>query len=304
MLKTVSSFILVSLLVIVTQGCAPQTVPTVDPNAVGTAIAQTLAAVPTSTSQAGIPVTGNESPTPTMTVVTSTATQASSSTPAFTATTNITPSAASAAQVSVSVATNCRTGPSIAYERVGFLAVGQVANVVGRDATGVYWVIQNPNGSGTTCWLWGQYATVTGNVSALPVLTPPPTPTPLPTSTQGPVPNFDATYNSMQSCTDTGWWVNIALANTGAVNFQSINMMVTDTTNNTTFTVTADGFVNLSGCNGSQAVLNLATGESQIVSSPAFQYDLTGHQLTATITLCSEPGQKGSCILKSLNITP
>ncbi len=303
MLKTILSLGLISLLVLVTQACTPQAAPTVDPNAVGTAIAQTLAAMATPTSQAGIPVTGNESPTPTAIVIAPTATQAASPTLTSTATANVISSTA-VAQVSVSVATNCRTGPGITYDRVGFLDVGQVAEVVGRNANTNYWVIRNPNGSGGTCWLWGQFATVTGNISTLPELTPPPTPTPLPTSTQGPMPNFDVTYNSMQSCTGTGWWANIELTNTGAINFQSINIMVTDTTNNTAITVSADGFVNLTGCNGSQASLNLPTGQAQIVSLPAFQYDPTGHKLTATITLCSQPGQKGSCVLKSLDFTP
>src|ERR1041385_2064914 len=100
MLKTKRRLGLIFLLVFVTQACAPQAVPTVDPNAISTAIAQTLAAVATPTSQAGIPVTGNESPTPTLTTIVSspTSTQVASPTAAFTATANATASGTSAAQ--------------------------------------------------------------------------------------------------------------------------------------------------------------------------------------------------------------
>ena len=53
---------------------------------------------------------------------------------------------------------------------------------IGRDLNGNYWYIRNPSSSNGYCWLWGEYATVTGNVGALPVFTPPPTPTPMPIS--------------------------------------------------------------------------------------------------------------------------
>ncbi len=92
----------------------------------------------------------------------------------------------SALMVSVSLATNCRTGPGNAYDMIGALPVGKSAEVVGKDAYGQYWIIKNPNNPGT-CWLWGKYATVTGDTSQLPVIAAPPTPTlppPMPTPTK------------------------------------------------------------------------------------------------------------------------
>lgn len=79
--------------------------------------------------------------------------------------------------VRVSVDTNCRTGPAVVYDRVGGLLVGETAVVVGKYSAGNYWIINNPDAAGT-CWLWGQYATVTGNTAGLPEYTPPPSPTP------------------------------------------------------------------------------------------------------------------------------
>jgi len=78
-------------------------------------------------------------------------------------------------QVSVSSATNCRTGPSIAYTLLFTMQPGLVAEVVGKHTPSGYWIIKYPNGQ---CWLWGQYASVSGNLSALPEYPQPPTPTP------------------------------------------------------------------------------------------------------------------------------
>jgi hypothetical protein len=78
--------------------------------------------------------------------------------------------------VSVSKDTNCRTGPGQPHPSVGGLAVGETAEVVGVSPGGDFWIIKNPDNIGTTCWLWKQYATVTGDTSGLPVIQPPPTP--------------------------------------------------------------------------------------------------------------------------------
>ncbi len=88
------------------------------------------------------------------------------------------PSAPSNVQVRVSVSTNCRTGPGVAYPEVSGFFVGQVAQVVGRSANKRYWIIRDPNQHGQLCWLWGRFATVTGNTHSLPAFTTPPTPMP------------------------------------------------------------------------------------------------------------------------------
>ena len=84
--------------------------------------------------------------------------------------------------VTVSQNTNCRTGPSTQYDLIGALLVGETAEVVGKNSATNYLVIKTPGGSGT-CWLWGQYATVSGNISLIPEVAIPPTPTPSPTPT-------------------------------------------------------------------------------------------------------------------------
>lgn len=97
--------------------------------------------------------------------------------PTMTPTNTLTPTP-EIARVSVSVDTNCRTGPAKIFDWVGALLVGETAEVVGRSSEGDYWIIKNPDGAGN-CWLWGYYASVTGPTTGLVVYTPPPTPTPL-----------------------------------------------------------------------------------------------------------------------------
>jgi len=100
--------------------------------------------------------------------------------------------------VTVSQNTNCRTGPGVIYDLIGGLLIGEEAVVVGKYTAGNYWIINNPDAAGT-CWLWGQYATVSGNTAGLPEYTPPPTPTPTFTPTPQP-PNAPANISVSKAC--------------------------------------------------------------------------------------------------------
>jgi len=91
-----------------------------------------------------------------------------------------------APSISVSLNTNCRKGPGKAYEITGELRSGETASVVGRYLDGDYWVIIEPR-FGRECWLWGNYATVTGDINQLKVYIAPALPSPTPTPT--PVPD-------------------------------------------------------------------------------------------------------------------
>jgi hypothetical protein len=82
--------------------------------------------------------------------------------------------------VTVSVNTWCNKGPGSVYDRVFIFYVGQTAKVIGKDQYGNYWVIEKPDNPAVTCWLWGKYATITGDPNTLPVIPAPPTPTPPP----------------------------------------------------------------------------------------------------------------------------
>lgn len=85
--------------------------------------------------------------------------------------------------VTVSTETNCRSGPGQSFAILGVLNPGETAEVMGRTTVENYWLVRNPDNPAQVCWLWGEYATVTGDWQSLPQATPPPTPTPTQPST-------------------------------------------------------------------------------------------------------------------------
>ena len=123
-----------------------------------------------------------------------TATPGPSSTPGFTSTPTV-------PEVRVSTNTNCRSGPGTQYDLIGGLLVGQTAIVVGKNTSTGYWIINNPGKSGT-CWLWDEYATVSGNTTGLTEYAIPPTPTPTATSTPTSTPTATATPNPPAAVTN------------------------------------------------------------------------------------------------------
>jgi hypothetical protein len=265
------------------------TVPTQDLNAVGTAIMQTMIVAATETARGIVPIEE----------VINTPTPMETFTPTLSPTVTLTPSpiftnTPLVPQISVSVATNCRVGPGKIYDRVGALMVGQVAEVVGRDYAGNYWYIRNPSNPNGFCWLWGEYATVTGNYGVLPMFTPPPTPTP--------VPAFEASYSGLETC--VGWWVNIKVSNTGGVAFKSVSLTVRDTDTDVVVTTTSDMFTVMEGCLDTSQKDTLNSGTSRIISSPAFAYDPSDHTLRATVTVCSAEGLNGTCLTDTIKFKP
>lgn len=113
--------------------------------------------------------------------------------PTETATITFTPTS-TVPMVTVSMDTNCRDGPGQQYTMTGALLVGQSAEVTGVYDKGGYWIIKSPGSSGT-CWLWGQYATVTGVTDNLTKYPAPPTPTPV-------LPEAPKALQIQKTCTD------------------------------------------------------------------------------------------------------
>lgn len=209
-------------------------------------------------------------------------------------------------QITVSVDTNCRVGPGRVYPRVGALLIGEIADVYGRDPTNRYWYIRNPDSIDGYCWVWGEYATLTGPYLIVPVFTPPPTPTPTftPTSTitSTPQPDFAIDYEGKDNC--AGWWVEIRVRNTGSIPFRSVVFDIDDLTTSQNQTALNDGFANVDGCSKTTTKDTLAPGNEFVISSPAFPYDLTGHDMVVHLTLCSQTGQKGDCVKRKVKFTP
>ncbi len=266
--------------------------PTQDPGAAYTSAALTVAAAVNQT----MAVTQDLQPPGTLTftpvvldtlapIATLTATL--SPTASFTATTSV-------PMISVSVDTNCRVGPGKAYDYVGGLFIGQTAQVYGKNPGGDYYYIRLPDDPNIYCWVTGQYATLTGNTSVLPVFTPPPTPTP--------VPNFEFAFDGLDSC--VGWWVNLRIKNTGSTSFKSFSLTVKDLDTSVTLSTSGNGFTELGGCLTSSTTVSLEPDKVTTQSAPAFTYNPNSHRIRATLTLCSLPGMGGQCVTKTINFRP
>ncbi len=251
--------------------------------AVADSAAATLAAMQSATAQA-IP-----SPTPSLTPTT---TIAWTDTPTLTPTLTLTFTPA-VPMVSVSVDTNCRTGPGKVYDLVGALTVGKSAEVVARDPAGNYWYIRNPNNPSSFCWIWGQYATVVGNTAGLPVYTPPPTPTP--------TPDFSVSFASVESCGPPRV-LEFTVKNTGSLTWESYQASVTDTDHAITRTHRSNTFHEYDGCIALAGPDDLMPGESGTALAGPFTIPLGPH-FTLAITLCSQNGLTGTCLTKNISFT-
>ncbi len=293
------TYLSLGVLAIVSLACALPAIPVFNSGAISTAAAQTVIAG--LTQNAPQELSSQTPPTLTSTVtllpldITATLTPTLTFTPQiiFTATPVV-------PMMSVSVPTNCRSGPGKVYGLRGALLVGQTAEVYGRDPTNEYWYIRNPDSGADFCWAWGEYATISGSTALLPVLTPPPTPTPTMTST--PSPSFDLDFSHVDSC--SGWWMDIAVINTGPQSFKSVTIKIKDQVTEVELIANSDGFTNLDGCLTTSTTDTLNPGGSLVISSPQFNYNPNGHAMRASITMCTEKGQKGACVTRKINFKP
>lgn len=78
-----------------------------------------------------------------------------------------------------------RSGPSVLYDQVGLLLVGQRAPAKGRSPAGEWILVEYPGIPGGTAWVYSLYVDIEPPMQ-LPVVEPPPTPTPMMTATIDP----------------------------------------------------------------------------------------------------------------------
>jgi hypothetical protein len=174
-MKRTSIFTIMILVTMVLAGCnlpfaGPSVQPTMDQNALNTAVAETVAAVsaaetaaapansptPEVPSDTPAPPTATNSPEPSSTIAPPTAT-INPGVPMINATTD----------------TNCRWGPGPDYGAIGyFLKTDGSVPVKGRNSSNSWWVIAIPKYN-YPCWAWGGSTSVQGDVNALPVVNPP-----------------------------------------------------------------------------------------------------------------------------------
>lgn len=281
MLKRHPSLMALLGLLIVSLACS-QSAPPPDPNALSTSIAQTVAARQTEVALNN-PATATFTSAPELPTLTAEPTL--TVTPDYTAT-PLTP------LISVSVDTNCRTGPGAIFERVGILLVGETAEIVGREPKGEYWYIRNPDEDPENCWVWGEYATISGSTLYLSYLSPAPPP----------AASFTVSFEKLESC--SVWWVDFRLTNNSGTLFRSVSLSVRDADTNTVVSLVENRFTNSDGCAAPVTTDSLIPGGSVILSSPPFGYNPAKHNLNAKITACTDVDLQGTCLTRELNFKP
>lgn len=241
-----------------------------------------------------------ETPVPTATPA-PTATPPPTETPAPTAppTPVVTPTSvpttvSSGAIAHVNQATYCRSGPLAQNSSIFIALAGTDLDIVSQTTVNNYVIVQNPNNPAQTCWLWTQYATVNGNISGLPLVTPPPKPTQ--------AFDFVLTFYRVEKCTN--WAPAFKIINTGSTTLQSYRIKTKDKITKTTKTATNNFFDKRNGCSVEQDVSYLDPGQVGFIYAGYFSYDPTGDDMTATVTLCSHDDLAGNCESQVIDFTP
>ncbi len=204
--------------------------------------------------------------------------------PSITPTLSATPTLG-APMASVSMDTNCRFGPGDVYEYEGALLVGEEAEVAGKLADESFWYIENPDAPPPHCWIWGMYASVTGDKSGIPILTPPPTPT----KTPEPM-SFSAVEYDVIQCVSYGFVTKVT--NTGAVPLESYSITIQHPNEGVTMVSHQDFFAGESSC-GFTHVDNIPVGGVEFIVLEGFQ--VPGGLYKVTLKVCTEENLGGTC---------
>jgi hypothetical protein len=225
-------------------------------------------------------------------------------TPSLTPTITLTPTP-EGVFLTVSQDTYCRFGaPYSSFKIITTVKIGQKVEVIARNPENDSYYVRNPYDANSTCWLYGKYATVTGNAAGLIVSTMNPTPTP--TLTPTPAVGFSVNYVSLETCPPQ-YAFKLFIKNTGPSIWQSISITGSDTVTAFAINHSSNTFKEYSGCSVGVAQGDLTPGESSYVlnvSPGQFNYDPTGHNISITVTLCSLDGGAGTCKSIPLSFTP
>ena len=278
------------------------TVPTATSVAVATSAQATLqSAAPTAPPPTSPPIpsatpnpTATQPPQPTATTAPTETTVPTATEPAASPTSA--PTAAPAgATAHVDQATYCRKEPSPTSSSIFIAQAGSDLTVVSQTSLKNYVIVQNPNNTAQTCWLWTQYVTINGSLTGLPMVTPPPV-------TIQEV-DFVVAFFRIEVC-KSAWMPGFTVINAGTKTLESSRIRIKDDSTKTTRIQPNNYFDLRSGCSVDKNVPNLANGQVGFVFSEPFSYDPSGNELAVTVTLCTEDGLGGTCKTKTFTFTP
>jgi hypothetical protein len=187
--------------------------------------------------------------------------------------------------------TNCRSGPTTDYSILYVFMSGETAKIVSKTTLEDYVLAEVPTNPSQSCWLWTNYATISGDLSGLPVATPPP-----------PLVNYSIEFTLLKEC--GGYMLEFKVVNTGVKTLQAYKIVAKDITSHTQQTSTGTVFDLMDGCFIQQAIGYIDPGKVGYVYASDFSYDPTGHSMEATITICSHNDMTGVCATQVYKFTP
>ncbi len=211
------------------------------------------------------------------------------------------PPATGAVTVTVTTATNCRSGPGQNFKIVYGMPVGQVAKVVAKNTYSGYWIIEIPGQAGQTCWLWGQYAVINGDTATLKEVVTPTSPAPTKTNTPTPTATLTVTTTPAFPNPPSGLTGNISCAPGPAANQTTVNGNMSwadNSTNELVFVASVDGV-----SSKTLAANSTSDSFSVIMDTPSLITATPNQQFTVTVYACSD-NTAGSCSnLISIKVT-
>lgn len=269
---------LISIFILFAQSCnLPGGAPTEQP-ATST---QEIVAVATST-----PLPPTETPPPPAETLMPTPAATETPTPEPSATPTEVPPVAEVARES-----NCRIGPAGGYDLVATYQAGKILNIIARDLGGGFVFVQNPDRPEEQCYILGNNIKISGEIAALPQITPPPSPTA--------APNFTVEFRKFDTCKDR-YFADFLVVNTGSVQFRSAYVKVTDQKQNKFVEKSTLAFDLMEQCIVARNISPLLPGGTGYVQSDYYKWDPRPNKQTAIIMLCTEQGLKGACVTKVL----
>jgi hypothetical protein len=100
--------------------------------------------------------------------------------------------------------TNCRMGPGQDYEVVFTYLPNAKLAILGRYEVENYWLVKSDFSPTGSCWLWGEYAEVSGSYWVVPSVTPPATSTPNPPQAPS-IQNWEFVCSAGQMTIEIDW---------------------------------------------------------------------------------------------------
>jgi hypothetical protein len=286
---------LISILMLTLTACqgAPTAVAPLEQEDLQTLVAGTLTAAAVEMGQtmtAGVTVTATIAPT-----MTETATLPPTETPTKEVVT-----------VTLSGNTNCRKGASTYFPVITSIPAGSVVEVLARNPANDYFFVRAGESETGGCWIWKEFATLTGNIESLAIFTP--VPTPLPTATNTPLPgaNFTVQFAGLTGC-GAGFAANFNITNTGNNTLQSVRIRNYVSGINDPFVHSSNAFSQWSGGAKYATLSEIVKGKSMIVSTcepGGFPSSPSGKDVSAEVTVCLSDDLKGACSTVNLTYKP